>query len=505
MSGLNADEILTQKHKRNFIQYGGARPNNPAKYAGQDAQYMFLDGVTAPESGGIDPVFVPDPRRAGKYKLVGRSITAPDLASATLVMLEKHGALPRQLQQQTCPMTIYELSGQCSDLADFLRGWTDYVLVYSNAEVTDKDLGTRTARDSDDPIEDSLSITLADIYPVGALGFGAEAGAEIDREVIDVTYGTSISCQCGDNTQNIYAVVASSGGGSPGLPAELIYSNDGGITWTQTNITGFGATESPLAVGVVGQYLVVVGDGAYFYAEINSKTGVPGAFTKVSTGFATDPTDMWVSNPREVWFSGIGGYIYKSTDITAGVVVADSGTVFTDLTRIHGIDETIVTVGASGVVLVSTNRGITWAAATTSPTASNLQAVAVLDTDRWWVGSAAGNAYYTLTGGETWSSAVAFPGYGSGQVRDIVFVNDEVGYIAHDTTVPAGRLISTWDGGRDWTLTDPRIVNFPVVDRVNRIACPDAHASIAANNVALACLAGDGTDGTLLLGIASRI
>jgi len=73
----NSDEIITQKHKRNFIQFGGAGPENVVKYAGQDAQYIAIDGVSLPESGGIDPIFVPDPRRQGAYRLVGRSITPP--------------------------------------------------------------------------------------------------------------------------------------------------------------------------------------------------------------------------------------------------------------------------------------------------------------------------------------------------------------------------------------------------------------------------------------------
>jgi hypothetical protein len=507
MSGLNPDEIITQKHKRNFIQFGGAQPGNPVQYAGQDAQYMFLDGVSAPESGGVDPVFVPDPRKAGRYKLVARSITAPDLPNATLLMLEKHGSLPRQLQRIGCAFNLYELSGQCKDLSDFLAGWSDYVLIYSGAEVTDKDLGTRTARDSDDPIEDSLSVTLADIYPVGALGFGQEAATQIDKEVIDIVYGTDISCNCTDNTNYIYGVTKSSGTGSPGLPSELIYTVDGGGVWQQANIDGIGATEEALAIDIVGNYLVTLGLDSYYIAEINSKTGVPGTFTKVTTGFvaAGSPNDMYVASPREVWFAGDGGYIYKSTDITAGVVAVNPGDTTTqNLTRIHGREETIVAVGAAGTVVKSNTRGATWIVTTAAPSAAALSAIAVIGLDGYWVGTATGYAYFTKDGGETWTSK-AFSGSGAGAVKDIVFCTEEVGFMAHNTAAPVGRLFCTWNGGENWTNTAPRVLNFPVIDYVGRIANPNAHSSIAANNVALACLAGDGIDGTIALGIASRL
>ena len=56
MPNLTADQIVTQKHKRNFIQFGGARPGNPVAYAGQDAQYLAIQGVGLPESGGVDPI-----------------------------------------------------------------------------------------------------------------------------------------------------------------------------------------------------------------------------------------------------------------------------------------------------------------------------------------------------------------------------------------------------------------------------------------------------------------
>jgi photosystem II stability/assembly factor-like uncharacterized protein len=510
MPDLKRDEIVTAKHKRTFLQIGDARPNKPVSYAGQDAQYISVTGVSNPESGGIDPIYVHDPRRPGKYRLVGRTVSPADLPSATVVFREKHGIIPRALLK-SCPFNVYEPTGTCKDLSDFLAGWSDYVLIYAGGEVTDKDLGDRSPFDSDDAIENSLSVTWRDIYPVGALGFGEGATTQVDREVIDLVYAPGYLCaDCDWGDQRIYAIATTSGGGSPGLPAEVIYSSDGGATWSQVNIDGMGATEAPLAVDIVGNYLVVIGSGAYYFAEINAKTGVPAAFTKVTTGFvaAKNPTDLFVASPREVYFSALGGYIYKSTDITSGVSVLNAGSATTqNLNRIHGVENTIVAVGASGVVVKTNNRGATWAATSAVPEVSTLQAVQVLSDDRYWVGSSAtGRLFWTQDGGEVWTQK-RLPGVtdGSGGIYDIVFASQEVGYVSYSNTTPTATLYATWNGGADWAKSAPRILNWPTLDRANRIAVPATDdAGWASNAVAIAGLAGDGSDGIILVGVAGK-
>lgn len=515
MPKFSADLIVTQKHKRNFIQFGGARPGNGAKFAGQDAQLLAIEGVTVPDSGGVDPVFVPNPNRVGQYKLVGRKITPPDLASATLKILENHGSIPRQLLKQGCVFNLYEVTGKCRDLSDFLRGWESYVLIYSSALVESRDLGTRTAWDSDDQIEDSLSLTLADVYPVGALGFGEQAAAQVDREVIDVVYANNAQCgDCGpadDGTNRIYSVTASSGAGSPGIPPEVQYSLDGGSTWYESQITGIGASATPSAIDIVGDKLVVLvsSENAYYWSTLNSKTGVPGTWTKVTTGFVASklPNDIYVSSPTEVFIVGDGGYVYKSTDITAGVTVINAGSTTTsNLKRVHGADEIIVAVGSNSVVIRSINRGNTFATTTTNPSsiATDVTGVFVLDANRIWVTLLVGRVAYTLDGGTTWTHTL-FDSAGTGVARDIVFATEEVGYFSHDVGGTA-RMFATWDGGASWTREEPRITNLPTFTRANRLAVPKSgNAGVDANALTIAGLSGGGTDGILLAGEASLL
>jgi hypothetical protein len=520
MPNQNADEIVTQKHVRSFIQLGGAKPFNQPRFAGQDAQYMTITGVGLPEAGKIDPIWVADPVRQGKYRLVGQKISPGDLAKATLTLYEKHGAIPRALGSNGCQFNMYDVVGACRDLSDFLGGWTDYVLIYSGARVTTKDLGDRGGFESDNQVKDVLSLELADIYPIGGLYFGDNAKTLIDLEVIDVVYGSTPRCgNCGpedDGTMRAYAIVKSSGAGSPGLPAEVIYTYDGGLTWNEANITGMGASEDPIAVDVVGSNLVVVSKtaysatiGGYYYAAIDPDTGIPGTWTKVTAGFVANksPNDIFVASPREVWLCGDGGYIYKATDITTGVSVVNAGVATTqNLNRIDGCDECIVAAGVAGAIIKSLNRGLSWAATSSTPNGLEIKALEVIDSNIYWVGGL--NAYLSVTqnGGASWTEKT-FPGCHSGNIYDIKFATPEVGFFSFASTTPTASLFATWDGGDDWTKSNPRILNWPVCNKINRVDVPHfgSASDVAANSILAGGLSASGTDGILLSGIASRL
>ena len=480
---------------------------------------MILEGVNIEENGKIDPIWVADPVRQGKYRLVGRKFATPDLPKANLILYERHGAVPRQLGVMGCQFNMYDVVGACRDLSDFLAGWTDYVLIYSGAVVTTKDFGARTGFDTDNQVKDTLNLELADIYPIGALNFGDNAQTLINLEVVDVIYGSTAKCgNCGpedDGTRRIYAVVKSSGAGSPGLPAEVVYSLDGGVTWTVCNVTGMGVSEDPQAIDMVGSNLVVLSrtagsatSGGYYYAAVDPNTGIPGTWTKVTSGFVANkqPNDLYVANPRETWFCADGGYIYKATDITAGVTVMNAGVATTqNLNRIAGVDEVIVSGGMTGAIIKSYNRGLAFAALT-GPNGLEIKALAVVDRNIYWIGGL--NAYLnnTIDGGSTWTEKT-FPGCHSGNIYDILFATAEVGYFSFASTTPTASLFATWDGGDLWTSTTPRVLNWPVCNKINRLGSPHfgSASDVAANNLVAGGLAPTLSDGILLTGIVRRL
>jgi len=521
MAKVSADEILTQGNKRLFIQFGGPTPNNAVKYSGKDTQYLSLTGISKPVSGGITAINVPDPNRFGRFKQIGRTRAAADLPSGSLEVMAKKGTLPFQLGDLNCPFNVYEVAGQCKTPSDWTAGWTDYVQIYSFAEATDVDMGDRTAFDGDDGEVDTLSLTIDKIYAIAPMAFGSVANTAIIHAVVDATYGTAVQCgNCGpanDGTQRIYAVTAGAGGvSSPGLPAGIVYSLNSGSTWTSLAISGIGASEVPVQIEVVGIYLVLLvasstsSLSAIYYSELNGDTGAPGAFTKVQTGFIATKyaNDMYVANAREIYFAADGGYIYKSSDITAGVdrTLSAGDATTSNLKRIHGVESVIVAVGASGVIVKSSTRGETWALTGATPLgATTGQAVQVMTANDFHVGGSTGYMYYTLNGGASWNTT-SISGSGTGEITDIIFATDEVGYVSR-TLSSVAYLYSTWNGGANWVSSGaPRILSWPSFVSCNRIAIPvDADATVAANNVLVAGTATAGIDGLLLIGKAATL
>jgi photosystem II stability/assembly factor-like uncharacterized protein len=517
MPNYTADQIITYKHGAPYIQFGDARPDHPVVYAALGGQPVRVEGLTVPEAGEIEPIYIHNPRRIGSFTPIGSMVTAPDLPEATLVFLEKHRTIPRQLARLGC-LTTYIHYGVCKDLSDRAQGWENFIEVLAHGRATEKDLGDRTAwGDSDDQHEDSVTVRLEDYFLIGSLSFGEKAGPEVEREVMDLVYASNTDCVSCDTpevyTDRLYALTKSSGAASPGTTAEVIYTTDGGATWSQVSITGLGATVDPDAIDVVGNFLVVVvaASGGYYYAPINQLTGVPGSWTLVTTGFVASkqPNDLFVLNANEVFFVGEGGYIYKSTDITAGVTAVNAGVATTsDLKRIHGNGDTLVAVGESGAIVRSKNRGQTWATTTLSPTSATVRAIAVVTERIFWIGTSGGKVYWTGNGGETWTESTAISGdLSTGAViDDIVFVNRHVGWIVGRTSTPTARLFSTWDGGVLWTRQPERLVAWPTFARGNRIAAPyDADSTTAANNVAVGGLSAGGTDGVLFQGVGNRV
>lgn len=508
-----ADKVVTQKHIRFFYQPEGPGPDNKIHYAGLDGEYIVIEDQTNPKSGGVTRINVHDLYTPGGYTAVGKSVDAPDLPTATVQFMQMHGAVPGHLIGYDCPMNFYQVVGSCKDLSDLLDGATDYWKVFSMGEHTSSS-EKGGAFDADDALQDGLDFTFDYIAPHGALSFGEEGASVITLEIVDGVYGSKLNCgDCGavdDGTMLWYGVQINDSGTS--APPVVIYTTDGFETMASATITGAAATDEPVAIEIVGRYLVVVfngsSDAGYFAAPINEITGVPGTFTKITTGFVSshDPNDIWVANPREVYFAANGGYIYKSESILQGVDPIHTGDVTTaNLLRITEQNGIILAGGVGGALVVSYNRGASFSAPTVAATASDIQAVAIWNDYTFWVGDSSGGIYYTDKRGEVSWSALS-TGLTLSAVDDIVWINHEYGYISAQTAGSNAVLLSTFTGGRLWSTSDPlsgRFVNYPTFDRGNRISYPRvSNVGIATNHVVVAGLHGDGTDGIVVYGKA---
>lgn len=512
------NEIYTQQMIRTFTQAGGAGAGNPLTFAGVDQTWLFIGQATVPDNGGITAINVFDPTRAKSFQPVGFQEAAPGYPTFGLTLMDKRKAVARLLQASRCPYNFYMAFGLCKDLSDPHNGW-EKIRIYSNNRRTQRTLPGGAWTD-DNGLEHTQEWTsLGGIYDYLPISVGDIGSSTIALETIDTTYNTNFDCgDCGPatgGTDQIYAIVKSTAV-SPAASPKVVYTLDGGATITSLAITGIGATEDPYAIRVVGQYLVVftdaaggAGTGGYYYSLLGANGTPSSTWTKVTTGFVATftPNDVFVLSARDVYIVASGGYIYYTDDITAGVEVRDAANTTTeDLIRIRGRGTTLVAFGTNGAVLKSVNRGVTFANVTTTPTSDNLTSGDVIDEFRFWAGDDTGAIWRTLDGGEIWTEVTA---PSAAAIHDILFVTPEVGYIAYATATPAGRILTTFNGGESWSnavTANSRILNLPTHNRINRLAAPKTGMNdIDANAFAAAGLSAGGTDGIWYIGSPSTI
>lgn len=511
MPDFAVEQLRKNQNVRHHYQPGGAGPSNPVYFLGSsEAQIGFITGMTMVNSGAVEPIWVPSPRRPGAWELRGRTKQTPDLPTVSLEWHEDlAGGIPKQLLKQQCAYTFYELSSNCKDLSDYNRGWSGYVLVYADGIAGPLNGGTRSHRTDDNPLTDSLDYTLRDSYPVGQLAFGDEAPTDIVSEVIDGTYwGVGNCAECGienDGSRLSYYVTRSNVG-SPAAPGQLVYSTDYGVTWRTATITGIGSTNAPVAVDVAGNrvFVLVPASTSIFYASLNDDTGIPGAWTTLASVGAYN--DAWVRSSRDIWFCGANGIIHRTRDIGTAPTLVDNGAGAVVLNRIHGNKNTIVAVGASGMVRASTNGGVTWTTYQVNVggvISTAFVGVWVWSARRWFVLGTNNTLYVTENGGATWA-AVTLPS--ATAATDIVFATPEVGYVTQQASSTA-YLACTIDGGNTWANDGARLLSFPTFEKANRAVVPQSGvADVDSNTIGLAGLrATAGGDGVIQLGVSSKL
>lgn len=509
-----SNENLGQNYIRAFTQRGGPSPINPIRFAGMDEQYLMIGDISRPDRGSVNPINVNDPQVRGLFKQTGITIDAPDIPSASITFKQKYGGIPWYKFRLNCPTSFYESEGLCGDPADPMNGWLT-MNILSRGLSSDKTYAGRTPFDgSDESTADVQFSFLGDVYSVGGIAIGEVAAVDVTTEVIDIVYGGFAQCSdCGpgnDGTKWIYALQQTAGGSSA-ASGVVKYSTDYGASWADSAITGLGLGVLVTAMDIVGQYLVVVAksENAYYVSQINQMTGVPGAWTKVTTGFVATftPNDLFVESPTRVYFVADGGYIYVSTNILSGVsVLSAAGATSNNLARIHGAGGTLVAVGAGNTILKSSNQGKSWAATAASVTGSHT-AVLVKGPYEYFVGGATGgvgSVNWTENGGAEWT-ALSLPGAALTTVQDIVAPSAEALFIAATRTGPTAAIFQSVFGGAEWGESNTSRLpgTLPTFGRANRLAYPRVpDLQVAANNLAIAGLGGGLVDGVIYLGAA---
>lgn len=467
-------DIVSSPFSRVFLIENGADPQNTPEYEG-----FWRAGSLSFGQGTVTPIRIPNQSRYGQFTTVGTIPGEPDLPELPITARYTQDLSDMlRLVNIGCEHDLQVHFGTCQNPQDFNGGW-DKILVLESARISDygtTDLGALEPGDNA-VINEEVTWQGQTVYEVKKLTATEVAATNIHAEVVAVAICDQAGCggTCGaasDGCQNVFFVQLT-GGVSPGLGPNVVYSSDGMSTSAASTITTLAIGEAPNDAACAGDNLVVVSEDSesLHYADVSDLLAGIGAWTEVTTGFvaAKGPLAIWSLSPNETWIVGEGGYIYFTDDPTSGVSVQDAGVATAqDLNDVHVFDsDHAVAVGNSNAV-VRTTDGSTWGAITGPAVGVSLNAVWMKSVDIWLVGSAGGRLYYTKNGGTSWTE-IGFSGNGAGQVDDIFFATGAVGFMTHRTAAPVGRVFRTVDGGHSWRL-GPESGSMPDNDKIASIA-----------------------------------
>lgn len=491
-----AGDLIRSDYSRLFFIENGAGPAYPPSY-----ESLWRAGALSWGQGDVTNVYKPSPDQYGQFVVIDRlpgEPSAPSLVVHAKYTFDRSKLL--RVVKNGCNHDLQLHMGKCKDPRDFNGGW-EKLLILEGARISDygtEDLGALGPSERSYPNED-VTFNGTDLYEIVPLVYALKAATDVAQEVVDVDFCDKATCgACGlpsNGCQIIFALTVA-GGGSPGAAGALVYSDDGGATWSHTHVAPFGATSSPSKFACVGTNVIVVSNAACLIAYAPTADILTGTETWAShaTGLvcpAGAPNAIFSVGPTFTWIVGNGGYVYFASDPASLVEVQDAGSATAqNLNAIHGIDEmNLVAVGANNAVIHTQDGGIIWSSVTGPAPAVALTAVWMKSKYEWFVGTAGGNLYYTRDYGVTWTLK-AFPGSGAGAIKDIKFSTPSVGYMAHNTATPAGRILRTLDGGYSWYVTPEGTTNIPTNQGLNALGvCADPNIVYAGG---VTIVAGDG-------------
>lgn len=466
---------FTNAFSRVWFQSGGAGPSRIRRYFGN-----WKAGALAWGQGDLTVIREPDPAQYNKFLRAGRFRGEP--GDPELTITSRYSFARSELLKAArsgCEHTLHIHMGECKDPQDFARGW-DKMIIMEGAAITNyatQDLGAMTPGENA-AINEDTPFRGTDLYEVVRINF-ARTGGAIPQGLTSIYVCDAQQCgACGVASDGCQVVLALQGVVATGAAPVLRYTSDGGATWGNSPITTLTDAQRADALLCVGPNVVVLSeaDEAAHYANLSDVLRGVGVWTRVASGYVAThgPVASYSLGATETYGVGAGGFVYHTDDPTQGVRVVHGGSATTqDLTDVHAFDAlNIVAVGAGGTVLASRDGGNTWGTVA-QPANVVLNAVWAHSPLEWFVGTATGRLFYTLDGGATWTEK-AFPGSGVGAVRDIKFVTPSVGYMAHNTAAPAGRVLRTLDGGYSWYVLPEGTGSIPANDYVASLAtCAD--------------------------------
>lgn len=492
---------LNSAYTRVWLQEGRARPDHRPVYKG----FMKMAGLNQ-SFGDIQPIFVPSNKQLGKFDQAGFFRDEEERPSTSLMghyAADVKSDMIR-LAKEGCPFDVQLHIGKCDDptLFDAFQKILIFEEVFLTS-ISSDDLGALEPGEQG-KVDETGDISAARMYEFMPLSYAERSPSVVTNRLVDVVICGNQSCgDCDEENsgcEDIYAISAAAGG-SPGTPADVVFSLDKGENWGAHDIDTLGAGEAPDGVACVGQYLVVVSnasDSMHIALLSQFKNSADPSFTEVETGFVVAGAPNAIFSVGSLAFIvGANGYIYKSENPTSGVEVIDAGVSTTShLLAVHAISEEFaVAVGEDGVIVTISNDLATRLASSPVGIGVDILTVRVKSENEWFIGTDAGTFFRTLDSGVTWTNDSAKLSGTKTAVTSIRMSSASVMYVS-GTVGGNGAIWVSVNGGYTFERQKQGTGIIPLGDVIDALAVCESDVDFVVG----VGLANNGTDGFIVIG-----
>lgn len=419
-----------------------------------------LDDIEKDE-GDITLTRCPDPERINRWVVTGSYRGEPGPATTTITAaVTRSKETLASIALKGCGIPIYVAQAGCGK-RNLFSNWESQIYALYPSIITSRGLTNVGKKDQADQGESMrpFGISADELFEFYRPTLGRQAIAET-AAIRDIVFCNDAQCagDCGQAKDACEdgAFVTEAVAGSPAGTADVWFKSGGGA-WAVGAADPFATSEdiaSIICVQVDGEttrYIVARGTtDAGNPMEIAYTDDGGATWTQVDVGstdgqFALGPDSLFALDFNHIWVVTSTGGIYFSDN--GGVTWESQGSgVVSNLWAIDMVNENVgYVVGASDVVLKTTDGGDTWTATTATGGGDINQTVDALSRDVVWVGTSGGDAWRSDDGGDSWEARYS----GGGSIPDIQFENDLEGWLIHNIG-GVGTLRRTVNGGFNW-------------------------------------------------------
>jgi hypothetical protein len=328
------------------------------------------------------------------------------------------------------------------------------------------------------------------------LTFQNETISALDRPVVGAV--TRVSQKEGINyflaTAGNAAVTADTTS-TPSQPAveaagAMVIGRNGYDEWQSTAIPMTTATDIVTDLALAGDKLLLpyytgtAGEEGHYVIDVDDVLKGVTSVVDITAGHVSGKgvNKVFAYSSGEIIWVGQGGYIFRSTSPTSALRTVNAGVATTqNLNDINAYGDVMVAVGGSGAVIVSTDRGNTWVAATAAGTAG-LNCVSVHSDNMLFAGDDTGDLWRSRDQGVSWTEVTH--GITLNEIVDIEFlegfeVTSGIGYLVGNVTTAeshAAVVARTVDGGINWHSGGNHLNVQPSVDDAAGLVLREANS-----------------------------